>query len=214
VADDKFVARDGDGFFDVGDFVFDGGDKFVYRLPVGEHQVEPGDLLVISDTPFQALFVKAVKGGAIIGLDPHSGSIVEYLPRANMFGIKFFVKAISLIENLGSGPTTDLLPLLLLGGDNDITGAGESNGGLTTLLLLQSLGGGSTLDMSKLLPLLLLNGNKGDGVESLLLMQALGSNFGGLSSGLLDSAAKNPVLPSKATYSLGKAARTESHDKA
>jgi len=112
VADGKFVARDGNGFFDVGGFVFDRGDKYVYRLPVNEGQVQAGDLLIMSDSPFQALFVEAVKDGTIIALDPTSGSVVEYVPHTNMFGMKFFVKAVSLIENIGSGAATGLLPLL------------------------------------------------------------------------------------------------------
>jgi hypothetical protein len=218
VADGTFVARDGDGFLDVGGFVFDGGEKYVYRLPVSEQQVEPGDLLIMSDSPFQALFVKAMKDGTIFGLDPTSGSVVEYVPHANMFGLKFFVKAVSLIENLGSGGAAELLPLLLLGdGGGGMTGSGDGDSGLTTLLLLQSLGGGQAADINKLLPLLLLlKDNKGDSLESLLLLQALGLNLGNLGAGSLGSPANKPGLPpgTKTAYSAGKTGRPESADKA
>jgi hypothetical protein len=206
VADGKFVARDGDGFFDVGDFVFDGGEKYVFRLPVNEDQVVPGDLLVLSDAPFQALFVKTIKDGTISGLDPTSGAVMEYPPHTNMFGVRFFVKAVSLIENLGSGGT-DMLPLLLLlGGDGGGMASGESDSSLTTLLLMQSLGGGQNADISKLLPLLLLKGNKGDGLESLLLMQVLGLNLGNFSASSLGASIGKPGLPpAKAAYGEGKA---------
>lgn len=221
VADGKYVARDGDGFLDVGGFVFDGGDKYVYRLPVNEQQVEPGDLLVMSDSPFQTLFVKSVKDGTIVGLDPASGSVVEYVPHTNMFGLTFFVKAVSLIDNLGagsgSGSGIDLLPLLLLSNDGGgMSGSGDGDSGLTTLLLLQSLGGGQTTDINKLLPLLLLKGNKGDGLESLLLLQALGLNLGNMGAGSPGSYTGKPVLPpgAKTTLGAGKPSRSESPEKA
>jgi hypothetical protein len=93
--------------------------------------------------------------------------------------------------------------------------SGESDSSLTTLLLMQSLGGGQNADMSKLLPLLLLKGNKGDGLESLLLMQALGLNLGNLSASSLSPSFSKPGLPTptKTTYGEGKAVRSPSADK-
>ena len=68
----------------------------------------------------------------------------------------------------------------------------------------------------QLLPLLLLKGNKGDGLESLLLLQALGLNLGSLGAGSLGSSPNKPGLPpgTKTTYGAGKPSRTESSDKA
>jgi hypothetical protein len=185
VGDGSFMARQGDGLFDVGGFVFDGGERFVFRVPVSAQQIEPGDLLILSDTPFRALFVRAVRDGIVHGLDPQSSSNIEYVPPSNLFGVNFFVKAVSLIANLGTGDGIDLMPLLLLSDGNGSSGGGSGDDGLMTLLMLQGLTGGSSPDMAKLLPLLILKGAGGGGLESLLLMQALGLNLGALASGPL-----------------------------
>jgi len=75
---------------------------------------------------------------------------------------------------------------------------------------------GQALDINKLLPLLLLKGNKGDCLESLLLLQALGLNLGNLGTALLGSSPNKPGLPpgTKTTYDAGKPGRTGSPDKA
>lgn len=217
VADGNFVARDGDGLVNVSGFVFDGGDKYVYRLPVNEQQIEPGDLLITSDAPFRSLFVKSVKDGIIVGLDPQSSAVIEYVPPTNMLGVKFFVKAVSLIGSLGSGAASDLLPLLLMAdGSNSMSDAGDGDNGLTTLLLMQTLGGGKSMDINKLLPLLLLKGNKSDGLESLLLLQFMGLNPGSMDAGVLGSPAHLPGLQNgpRSTNGERKPGRSESSDKA
>jgi hypothetical protein len=218
IADGTFVAQDGDGLLDVSGFVFDGGEKFVYRLPVNEQQIERNDLLIISDSPFQALFVKEVKQGTIVGLNPQSSSLIEYVPHGNIFGFKLFVKVVSLIDRLGSSAgDTDLLPLLLLG-DSDHSTSGDDASPLTMLLLLQTLGGdrGQSLDMNKLLPLLLLKGAKGDGLESLLMLQALGLNAGNLGAGLMHAPTANSAGPPSDTpksYAAGKPVHAEAPHK-
>lgn len=198
VSDTKFVVRDGDSLLDVDGFVIDGGDRYVYRMPVKPDQVEAGDLLITSDDPFHALFVKAVgksKNGTIRALDPRTSTEVDYIPQTNMFGVRFFVKAISLVEGLGGGGADNLLALLALsegglgglGGGAAAGAAGGAAGGaggddnLATLLLLQGFGG-KAVDINKLLPFLLLKG-KGDSLETILLLQALGINLGNLGGG-------------------------------
>jgi hypothetical protein len=190
VAEGNFVAREGDKLVDVGGFVFDGGEKFIIRLPVTAEQVVPGDLLVLADEPFQALFVTEISAALIAGLNPQTSTRLEYVPRSNMFGLNLLVKVVSLLENFGAGSAIDLLPLLLMG-DGGL--GGDDDSGLSTLLLLQSLGGGApSTDLTKLLPLLLLKGGKGDGLESLLMLQALGLNLGNLGAPALQSS-KGPV---------------------
>jgi hypothetical protein len=217
LADGKFVVKDGEGFLDVAGFVFDGGDKYVFRLPVKEEQIKPDDLLIISDSPFQSLFVTAVKEGTIIGLDPQTSTIVQYVPPKNMFGITFFVKAVNLLGSFADGGTTDVLPMLLLSdGLGGLSGAGAGEDNLSTLLLLQTLGGGQTADMSTMLPFLLLNGNNGNGLETLLLLQTLGLNLGNLGTNESRTAHGKQALPpvGKTNVPEGERWRTESPTKA
>jgi len=177
VSEDRYVARENNQLVDVGGFIIDGGGKYVYRIPVRRDQVAAGDLLITSQDPFRALFVDAVEeDGTISGVDPSASVKVEYIRPDNLFNVKFFVKAISLIDGLGGGGANNLLMLLALGDDiGSLAGGGngESEDGLTTLLLLQGLGGGA-VDINNLLPLLLLRGSKGNFVENLLLLRALG----------------------------------------
>jgi hypothetical protein len=50
------------------------------------------------------------------------------------------------------------------------------DGGLSTLLLMQTLGG-KAVDLQSLLPFLMLNGSKGDTLQTLLLMRAGGGDW-------------------------------------
>jgi hypothetical protein len=163
--------------------------------------VQAGDLLITSDDPFHALFVKGKgRNGTIKAIDPRTSTEVDYIPPTNMFGVRFFVKAISLVEGLGGQGADNLLPLLALsegglgglglgggaaaGGGGAAGGAGGAGGTedlLGTLLVLQGFGG-QAADINKLLPLLLLKG-RGDGLETLLLLQAFGLNLGNLGGG-------------------------------
>ncbi len=183
VSDEKFVVKEGNTLADVNGFIIDGGEKYVYRLPVNPDQVRPGDLLVTSDNPFQPLFVtQGRRNGTLRCLDPLHNLEVDYIPPTNMFNVRFFVKAISLVEGLGGQGANNLLPLLALSGGLGGGESSEQEDGLTTLLLLQTLGG-QAVDMNRLLPLFLLKGSRGDSLETLLLMQALGINLGNLGGG-------------------------------
>jgi hypothetical protein len=190
VADGNFLARDGEALIDVGGFVFEGAENLVVRVPVPAEQVGPGDLLVLADDPFQALFVTEVSTAVIAGLNPQTSTRLEYVPHSNMFGRKLLVKVVSLLENIGTGGGVDLLPLLLLGDGG--TGGDESS--LSTLLLLQSLGGGEQpTDLTKLLPLMLLKGGNGDGLGSLLMLKAMGFDLTNIGSAPLPSP-KGPLM--------------------
>ena len=82
------------------------GDPGAYRMPVPA--LETGDLIVISDSPFQAMFVMESDGGnAVVGLDASCNEIVTYIPPNNPFtnllfggGSSVFVRVISTFDVL------------------------------------------------------------------------------------------------------------------
>jgi hypothetical protein len=106
-------------------------------------------------------------------------SITEtYTQPINLFNIQFFVKVVNLLDGFGGDAgANSLLPLLLLGNKDN---GNKSDDSLTTLLMLQVLGGGALggngSDGNSLLPLLLLLGDKSDGLEKLLLLKGLGGS--------------------------------------
>jgi hypothetical protein len=166
-----FFAYDHDTkkLIDVTDLTFDGVENLIYRLPV--QSVKRGDLIITGEAPFGALFVQDVADGKPTGLN--LSSITEtYTQPTNVFNIQFFVKVVSLLDGFG-GETgaNNLLPFLLLGNRDN---GNKSDDSLTTLFMLQFLGGGNALDGSSLLPFLLLSGDKSDGLEKLLLLKGLG----------------------------------------
>jgi hypothetical protein len=169
-----------DHLLDVSGLTLDGGDNFIYRIPVTE--VERGDLIITSETPFSALFVRddAKANEKLSGLDPQSNRLVDYVLPTNLFNVRFFVKVFNLIQGGGLGKLApggkpldpNLLQLLLLGDKTDDS--------LALFLLAQGLGGGAlagkALDINSLIPLLLLSdkGGKSDILTILLLTQILG----------------------------------------
>jgi hypothetical protein len=81
----------------------------VYRIPV--QRVYRGDLVLISDSPFSALFVTEVQEdeGSIVGIEATCNERVEYSPPYNFFGgvlfgedAKLFVRIVSLFDLLGN----------------------------------------------------------------------------------------------------------------
>src|SRR6266496_1420495 len=111
----KFIAYDGHEFIDVTNVTIEGGESYVYRLPVKIPQ--NGDLIVRSDNPFSVLFVEKVldeHGAHIEGFDPATNTCVEYCPPANVLGCRFFIKVVSLMGRLfkHGEDIFDILPLL------------------------------------------------------------------------------------------------------
>jgi hypothetical protein len=181
----RFVSMDPDHetLIDNVNFVIDGADSYVYRIPVKE--VNKGDVIIKSDNPFDALFVLEQDNGQITGLNPLTKNRETYSPPHNLLlqGAQFFVKAISLVDAVGDGDFgRNLLPLILLS-DGFGTGTGNtgSSSNLTSLILLQTLGG-RAIDLNKLLPFLVLSDSKGDGAEKLLALQGLGVELAGPNS--------------------------------
>jgi len=172
-----FVEREGH-LLDVTGLTLDGADKLIYKIPVRE--LQPGDLIVTAEKPsFSALFVKEVleEGNVIRGINPERAEDVTYVPPENLLKLRLFMKVVSLF-NLGDGEMSNnaLLPLILLNA-NTSSGAGDDH--LKTLLLFEAMGSDNQLDPS-LVPLLLLDGNKGDSLEMLLLLRMLDDGSGGL----------------------------------
>lgn len=205
--DDKFVVPSIDAFgnlsiLDSTCLLLTGVDPCVFRLPV--LAVEPGDLIVTSDSPFSALLVVDVGQESIIGIAPGTQQRIEYIPPSNVFGPRFFVRVFSIANLFGGGGGGGLLggginPLLLLlccggCGSGGVGGGGKDNGLLTALLLSQaggaSFGGqggglfaaqGNAGGAANFLPLLALLGRGGGGGDlNPLLLLALS---GGLNPG-------------------------------
>ena len=170
--DGKFFAKDGDHMLDVSDLTLDGAEGYIYRLPV--QSVKPGDLIITSENPFDVLFVQAVgEDGGLSGLDPRNNTVVDYVQPTNLFNVQFFVKVVSLVDVLGGNTANEqLLPFLLLANRSE---RGRTDDSLTTLLMLQALGGNPLDGNSLLLPLLLMDG-KSDALEMFFLMQVLGGS--------------------------------------
>jgi len=118
--------------YDVTPLIIGGANNLIFRLPATT--INPGDLIITSDYPVSSLFVLEVRdqapgSGYVIGIDPNSSEIVQYVPPANLF-FPFYVRVVSVLELLGSlgdqpelgdsggdqpgGGLSDLLPLLLL----------------------------------------------------------------------------------------------------
>jgi hypothetical protein len=100
--DGTFVMLDeaDERLIDVTPLVLSGIDPGVVRVPVDAGSLRRGDVLVVSDTPFSALFVLDHDGGRIRGLNPLIGQIVTVVPPLNLF-FNFVVRAICLFDLLG-----------------------------------------------------------------------------------------------------------------
>lgn len=173
LANGKFYARDGDGLIDATDLTIDGSEDFIWRWPV--RKPEQGDLLIRSDDPFSVIFVENVEDSAteIEGLDPATSNRVEYCPPTNLLNVHVFVKVISLLDRLPAHiAPANILPLLLCANKD----AGDSSDLLTMLITMQALGGES--GENALLPFFLLQGAKGESLQTLLLLQTFSTGTG------------------------------------
>jgi hypothetical protein len=178
--DNGFVAFDGTNLINVDGLVFDGGSDYVYKVPA--KTVKAGDLIITNEDPLHTLFVKEVHDDKVNGLDPESGFEETYRPQNNLLRVQFFIKVVSLLDGfLDASDEGSLLPLLLLGG---LGKDGGTNDTLSILLLSKALSGKS--NDNNFLPFLLLSEQKGNAMETLILLSTLsgGSNpfsclFGG-----------------------------------
>ena len=143
-------------------------------------EVNKGDVIVVSESPFTAVFVEEVRSdGRVRVLNPAISSEVQYVQPKNLLGQRFFIKARNLFESFSADKSQNSLLLLLLLGKGE---AGTQSDLLPLLLMMQQPQGGSELSNPLLLALLMRGGTgAGDTLETLQLMQA----FGGFSAGAL-----------------------------
>ena len=172
--DGQYYARGKDGLRNVTELTVDTFDGLVLKLPVA--RVKEGDILIVSDNPFTAVFVDDVSPeGQVRVLNPATNSAVDFAQPANLLGQRFFVKATNLLESFDG--SNSLLPLLLLEKKD-----GES---LLPFFLMQQLQGGDGQLNNPLLLALLLRADKGDTLETIMLLQALGGGGFDLTSATL-----------------------------
>src|SRR3569833_761564 len=174
--DGQFYARDGSGLRNVTGATLDAFDGMIVKLPTP--QVGKGDVIVVSENPFNAVFVEDVASdGQVRVLNTAITAQVPYVQPKNLLGQRLFVKAASLFESLGDDTARFPLPLLLILSSDSSSSQADL---LPLLLLSQSQTNGGSLNSPLLLALLLREGagQTRDGLETLLLMQALGETLG------------------------------------
>ena len=171
-ADGQFYARDEGGLRNVTGVTLDAFGGMIFKLPATK--VNKGDVIVVSESPFNAVFVEEVgEDERVRVLNPAISSQVDYVQPKNLLGQRFFIKATSLLDSFGGDKSQNSLLLLLLSGK----GEGGSQTDLLPLLLMmmQGYGGAGELNNPLLMALLLRGGaGSGDPLETLLLLQALG----------------------------------------
>src|SRR5207249_4587288 len=123
-----------------------------------------------------ALFVQEVLvNGHLRGLDPINSTVSDYVPTSNLLDLKFYIKIVSLMDEMLNRTDQDKLLLLsLLGKSDGRTGMGEN---LLPLLLLE-FGGGQVLDPDLIRLLLLIRSvgtSSGGAVEALVLQRVMQS---------------------------------------
>lgn len=144
---------------------FEGGNKFIYKIPAAIKDIAVGDTIVHNRRP---MFVVAVRSdGKLACVDPYEGEEKVVMLAKSMFGFEFVTKVVCLITLQGASadqPFGNLLPLMLLSGDNKdidpmmilaLTG-GMGNMAQNPLLLYALMDKNS--NSKDILPLLLLGG--------------------------------------------------------
>lgn len=145
---------------------FEGGNKFIYKIPAAIKDITVGDTIVHNRRP---MFVVAVRSdGKLACVDPYEGEEKVVMLAKSMFGFEFVTKVVCLITLQGASaekPFGNLLPLMLMSGDNKdmdpmmilaLTG-GLGNMAQNPLLLYALMDKGSK--SKDILPLLLLGGS-------------------------------------------------------
>jgi len=162
-----YVANDGRQMVDVTDFVIDGSEGYVYRVPTTD--VDRGDLIVTSDAPLATLFVQDIReDGTIRGIDPRTNRVQIYVQPTNIFNLAFFVKVVGVFDVFRRREDDDLsaiLSFMLLSGGSQGFGL---NNPLAAILLFQALS--PNRDRDDILPLLIaMGGTEGNMLPLLLL---------------------------------------------
>jgi hypothetical protein len=116
---------------DVTNMAFAGTESYVYRLPIQKPQA--GDLIILSDNPFRAIFVEEAEDdeddeddkdlaveGRITGIDPASSQVVEYVQPKNGTNQRWFVRVFSPLNGLMAKPElAAFMPIFFMKGTVD-----------------------------------------------------------------------------------------------
>jgi hypothetical protein len=159
---------------------------YAFRIPITK--INPGSVIVTSDSPFAALFVVKVLGPARIRcIDPFRHELIEYLTPVNLFGLPIVAEVVSVLDllsrsGLQTGDTEhglSPLALVLLA-----SRGGRLAADLSTVLLRAQLvgqlvrrqeeGSWSGGSLNAALFALMPTGDPGDDLTTFLLAQALG----------------------------------------
>jgi len=167
-------------------------DPLVFRVPVTIDAVQPGDILVRSDSPFSLLVVETPPAdNRIVGIDPRTDETVEILIADRTLDIPtLLVRIVSLFQGIeaygdagedrggrvggGAGGLGSLLPFLLL------SGAGGTGGSANNALLAFALASSRTID--PMMALLLSGGAQTNSLAQTLVLLSLSGRqnvFGG-----------------------------------
>jgi hypothetical protein len=88
--------------YDVTGLTLPGCDGFVYRVPVQSDHVRRGDLLLISECPFQVIFVEEIeKSGRVKGITA-TGDEVKYLPPVRLGDCVRYIRIVSVLDACGA----------------------------------------------------------------------------------------------------------------
>lgn len=93
--------------YDVTGLTIPGCDCFIYRVPVKYEHVNRGDLLLISDCPFQVLYVEAKEDDRISGITS-SGEEIRYLPPIRLGDCSRFIRIFSVLDAIGPKKATEM----------------------------------------------------------------------------------------------------------
>lgn len=145
---------------------FDAG-KYFFKMPVALNAVEVGDVIIHNRKP---MFV-VENSPSLICVDVCAGEEKTVIPTTNMFGFNFITKVVSLFENVLGTPSADspfgnMLPLLMLGGDN-----GKDIDPMMLMLMMNQTG--ATGNMNPMMLYFMMKDNKD--MDPLMLMMLMGN---------------------------------------
>jgi hypothetical protein len=169
--------------YDVTGLTLPGCDALIYRVPVTEQHVRPGDLLVISDCPLQILFVTEIIGERVRGYNS-SGEEITFIAPKRLGDCARYIRIVSVLDTCGAQPgdlEEDDIALIAALLCCKPCGTGYSADVLSSTLAQNLLPGLKARQLPLLLAL-----RQGDCLESFILTRAL--------QGRLDAACKEPPI--------------------
>ena len=166
-----------EGYTEVDGLTFDSMDSFCYMIPVSKKDVVVGDYVRHNGSWVRV--IEVLENGSLRVDKIFAQERVEIIPTKNIFGFDFYVKLVSLTEDLfgasanEANPFGNMLPFLLLSED----GSKDFDKFLPFILMGNDSFGGE--NMKNLLPLMLLSGDKGGKMNDLLPLMLMGGNLFG-----------------------------------